>query len=203
LKQHAFLLLPYAWLPHLGCTDRLWFPHALSSSPQVYFDHHATTIQRWWRGYYSRTRIHSYYQRKAFLSAVAQQNSSMRAAMAEAAAAAAVAQHEAAAAAALSCFEQKVCSSHHLTSTSAIPGIFSSPAAAASGGLPLVGGYTIEEHLWAACKAHVGTGTWVCRWGGKGSGLTQGGSCFRIMEGWRYELREWDMISAGGMHYVM
>ena len=75
--------------------------------------------------------------------------------MAEAAAAAAAAQQEAAAAAALRCFEQKVCTSHHLASTAAIPGIFNPPTAVVTGGLPLVGGYTIEEHLRAACKAQV------------------------------------------------
>jgi hypothetical protein len=86
---------------------------------------------------------------------VAAKNAAMRAALAEEATAAAQLQQEQAVAAAMTTFEQQVRCSHHLASTACMPGVFSPPAAAVTGGVPLVGGYTIEEHLRAASKAKV------------------------------------------------
>lgn len=45
---------------------------------QAFFAHAATTIQRWWRGYWSRMHIHSYYARKAYLQAVCSRNKIVR-----------------------------------------------------------------------------------------------------------------------------
>jgi uncharacterized iron-regulated protein len=45
---------------------------------QAYFDHHATVIQKHWRGHYSRAQIHDFYARKAFLQSVAAANAAVR-----------------------------------------------------------------------------------------------------------------------------
>lgn len=50
-------------------------------NPQAYFHHHATVIQKCWRGHYSRSRIHDFDQRKAFLARVAAANASVKAGM--------------------------------------------------------------------------------------------------------------------------
>lgn len=48
---------------------------------QAYFARAATTIQRWWRGYWSRTHVHSFYARKAYLASISSQNKTVRAEM--------------------------------------------------------------------------------------------------------------------------
>ncbi len=48
---------------------------------QAYFNHAATTIQRIWRGHHSRTHIHSYSARRAYLAAIRLQNRVVRADM--------------------------------------------------------------------------------------------------------------------------
>lgn len=48
---------------------------------QAYFDQQATIIQKCWRGYFSRSRIHDYYKRKAYLASVAAANAAVRAGM--------------------------------------------------------------------------------------------------------------------------
>jgi hypothetical protein len=49
---------------------------------QAYFHHQATVIQKCWRGYFSRSRVHDFYKRKAYLAAVAAANAAVRAGMA-------------------------------------------------------------------------------------------------------------------------
>lgn len=48
---------------------------------QAYFTHQATVIQKCWRGYFSRSRVHDFYKRKAYLAAVAAANAAVRAGM--------------------------------------------------------------------------------------------------------------------------
>jgi hypothetical protein len=55
-----------------------------------------------------------------------------------------------------------------------MPGVFSPPVAVVTGGVPLVGGYTIEEHLKAASKAKVSCGAVE---GGGGHAPTVAGLC--------------------------
>jgi hypothetical protein len=49
---------------------------------QAYFNHQATVLQKCWRGYFSRSRVHDFYKRKAYLAAVAAANAAVRAGMA-------------------------------------------------------------------------------------------------------------------------
>ncbi len=62
---------------HRACTVVNGWPPCL----QAYFDANATTIQKWWRGFFSRKHIHNFYARKAYLAAIQQQNSAVRASM--------------------------------------------------------------------------------------------------------------------------
>lgn len=48
---------------------------------QAYFNHHATVVQKCWRGYFSRSRIHDFYKRKTFLQSVAAANAAVKAEM--------------------------------------------------------------------------------------------------------------------------
>lgn len=52
-------------------------------------------------------------------------------------------------------FEDKVSKLHHLVSTAAQPGIFSSPYALATGSIPVVLGAPVEEHLKASMRMQV------------------------------------------------
>lgn len=45
---------------------------------RAYFDLCATTIQRHWRGHYSRTNIHDFHARKAYLAAVLRKGHEIR-----------------------------------------------------------------------------------------------------------------------------
>jgi len=76
---------------------------------QSYFDHHATVIQRCWRGYFSRSRIHDFYKRKAFLQSVAAANAAVRAEMEAELQAATHHHHQEAQAAAKQYFDAQVC----------------------------------------------------------------------------------------------
>jgi hypothetical protein len=49
---------------------------------QAYFHRQATVMQKCWRGYFSRSRVHDFYKRKAYLAAVAAANAAVRAGMA-------------------------------------------------------------------------------------------------------------------------
>lgn len=49
---------------------------------QAYFNHQASVIQKCWRGHFSRSRVHDFYKRKAYLAAVAAANAAVRAGMA-------------------------------------------------------------------------------------------------------------------------
>lgn len=48
---------------------------------QAYFSHHATVIQKCWRGHHSRAHIHDFYKRKAFLQSAAAASAAVRAGM--------------------------------------------------------------------------------------------------------------------------
>jgi hypothetical protein len=50
-------------------------------SLQAYFDHHATIIQKCWRGHHSRAHVHDFYKRKQFLQSVAAANAAVKADM--------------------------------------------------------------------------------------------------------------------------
>lgn len=81
---------------------------------QAYFHHQATVIQKCWRGYYSRSHVHDFYKRKAFLQSVAAANAAVKADMeAELQAALSIKQQEAQAAAKQN-FETQVRSSDWL-----------------------------------------------------------------------------------------
>jgi len=133
-------------------------PHlaAHHTHTQAYFHHAATTIQRHWRGYFSRKHVHNFAARKAYLRAVAARNAEVRAEMAAAEQQALAARRGGRAATAREQFEQQVGQLHHLVSTRAVPGIFSPPFEVAAGLVPVIEGLTIEEHLQRACKAQVG-----------------------------------------------
>ncbi len=120
---------------------------------QAYFDRAATTVQRHWRGFWSRKHLHSFAARKAYLAAVAARNAEVRAEMAAAAEAALASQRGGRAVTARERFEERVGRLHHLVSTRAVPGIFSPPFEVAAGLVPVVEGLTIEEHLQRACRA--------------------------------------------------
>jgi hypothetical protein len=123
--------------------------------PQAYFCAAATAIQRRWRGYWSRKHIHSFAARKAYLSAVAQQNAAVRLEMATALEAELLRRAGGRRETARELFERQIGQLHHLVSTKSVPGIFSPPFEGAAGLLPVIEGQTVEEHLQRACRAQV------------------------------------------------
>lgn len=127
------------------------------ASPQAYFNHAATEIQRRWRGYWSRAHVHSFTARRAYLAAFAAQNAAVRRKMGDAYRAELARRAGGRKETALERFEAQAARLHHLVSTAAVPGVFGAPLEAAAGLAPLVEGLTIEEHLQRACKAQVGS----------------------------------------------
>jgi hypothetical protein len=143
----------------------------LAPRPQAYFDAAATHIQRHWRGHWSRTRLHDFRTRRAYLAAAAAASAAARAEGAAVAAAARSAAEAAREGGARGAFEAQVARLHHLASTAAVPGIFSAPFEAAAGLVPLVEGLTIEERLRRASKARVrARGARRTRAGARGGG---------------------------------
>eukprot|EP00879_Flechtneria_rotunda_P010431 GHRR01010907.1.p1 GENE.GHRR01010907.1~~GHRR01010907.1.p1 ORF type:complete len:359 (+),score=175.27 GHRR01010907.1:313-1389(+) len=119
---------------------------------QQYFHHQATVIQKHWRGYCSRSRVHDFYKRKAYLAAVAAANAATRADMAASLQNALRYQQQQAEQAAKQHFDVQVSRLHHLVSTASSPGIFNPPAAAATGELPRVACLPLEHHLRTASR---------------------------------------------------
>lgn len=76
---------------------------------QAYFDHHATVIQKCWRGHHSRAHVHDFYKRKAFLQSVAAANAAVKADMEAGLQAALQHQQQEAQAAAKHHFDTQVC----------------------------------------------------------------------------------------------
>lgn len=118
----------------------------------MYFAAMAVTIQRHWRGFWSRKYIFDFHARKAYLQRVAQVNAQMRAELTEEGERAARAAKAAAEAAARKAFDDKVSRLHHLLSTTSQPGIFNSPYAVATGTVPIIAGAPVEDHLKSAFK---------------------------------------------------
>lgn len=86
---------------------------------QANFDHHATIIQKCWRGHHSRAHVHDFYKRKQFLQSVAAANAAVKAEMeAELQAALEHKQREAQAAAKHN-FDTQVCPAGHTSGTPA------------------------------------------------------------------------------------
>uniref|UniRef100_A0A7S0WHA7 Uncharacterized protein n=1 Tax=Pyramimonas obovata TaxID=1411642 RepID=A0A7S0WHA7_9CHLO len=114
---------------------------------KAFFDTCAATIQKWWRGYWSRKYTHSFIARKQYMAAVmaktvqlsretdAHREEEMQR----------IAQemddrmHEE--------FWQSCKGRHHLVSTFVRPGVFNSPYAEFLGGIPSMDGIPVEEHL--------------------------------------------------------
>lgn len=112
-----------------------------------YFSAMATTIQRHWRGCWSRKYLFDFYARKLYLMRVTQLNAQMRLELLEEGERAAFQQRGLAEGAARSAFNTKIAKLHHLLSTSSQPGIFASPYALAAGNIPMVAGAPVEDHL--------------------------------------------------------
>lgn len=113
----------------------------------AFFDACAATIQRWWRGYWSRKYTHSFIARRQYIEAiqaksleVSKQSQAhyeeemrrIRQEMDEK-------MHEE--------FWESCKGRHHLVSTFVRPGVFNSPYAEFLGGIPSMDGIPIEEHL--------------------------------------------------------
>jgi len=118
----------------------------------AFFGAAATEVQRAYRGYRSRKYVHSFHARKAYLAAVAAKadelGETMREQYLEQVAALEAELEEAA----HSQFDATVRGLHHLVSTESCPGIYNSPFAAITGGMPSVAGQPLEDHLRSARK---------------------------------------------------
>mmetsp|Transcript_63599 Transcript_63599/g.201131 ORF Transcript_63599/g.201131 Transcript_63599/m.201131 type:complete len:332 (+) Transcript_63599:86-1081(+) len=112
-----------------------------------FFDIMATEIQRSFRGYWSRKHIHSFYARKAYLEAVMERTAALRGEMEGGFARQQAEDELRAAMEAQDRFVRTIDGLHHLVSTDCCPGVYNSPFASVAGGLPSVGGVTVEEHL--------------------------------------------------------
>lgn len=55
-----------------------WYTSDFSRGLQAYFDKQATTIQRWFRGYYSRKYVHSFNDRKRYIQGVLETGTGVR-----------------------------------------------------------------------------------------------------------------------------
>mmetsp|Transcript_6398 Transcript_6398/g.14233 ORF Transcript_6398/g.14233 Transcript_6398/m.14233 type:complete len:349 (-) Transcript_6398:546-1592(-) len=121
----------------------------------LYFAAKAITIQRHWRGFWSRKHLFNFYARQQYLQTVRQKNAEVRAIVNDEAEQAAALQQQMAEEAAQQLFNSKISKLHHLTSTTAQPGIFNSPYAIATGTVPFVAGLPVEDHLKVALKAGV------------------------------------------------
>mmetsp|Transcript_9926 Transcript_9926/g.11497 ORF Transcript_9926/g.11497 Transcript_9926/m.11497 type:complete len:326 (-) Transcript_9926:1133-2110(-) len=107
----------------------------------------AVQIQRQWRGFASRKRVHSFAARKAFLKNVLLTNDTLKQKMQE------NFQKQLDEAEKLQiehvhhAFTKSITGKHHLLSTLKTPGIYNSPFAPFLGGVPRVGGIPLEQHL--------------------------------------------------------
>ena len=116
-----------------------------------YFGRAAGEVQRWWGGYWCRTRVHSFSARKQYIQNVLAVNARLLREMdsnheeqmeREEGQSLQVARQR---------FEDTVKNLHHLTSTESCRGIFNS-AFETVYGVPTVGGHPIEGHLRAVAK---------------------------------------------------
>eukprot|EP00891_Asterochloris_glomerata_P007339 jgi/Astpho2/7339/Aster-01934 len=120
---------------------------------QGYFDARATCIQRHFRGFWSRKYVHSFYERQAYLAAVARKNAEVKALCQQEYESALRYLQEQDEAAARQRFERQASRLHHLVSTSAIPSIYASPYAVLTGSIPRVEGVHLEEHIRTLSKS--------------------------------------------------
>lgn len=123
----------------------------------AYFDAHATTIQRHFRGWHSRRYRFDFRKRKAYLIEVHAKAQEVRELLAQEALRSTAALQQGADEQAMRTFERKAATLHHLLSTKAQPGIFNSPFSVATGTLPAIGNVPLEQHLAATAKAAIKT----------------------------------------------
>eukprot|EP00892_Ulva_mutabilis_P011676 jgi/Ulvmu1/8881/UM049_0063.1 len=122
---------------------------------QAYFDHAATTIQRWFRGFHSRKYTHSMAARKQYVMEALAQSAAVRdSARAEVAAASTKAAADADERQ-RSRFMSQASKMHHLVGTRTQPGVFMSPAQMLLGTAPTFDGVPVEDHLRLLCHRTV------------------------------------------------
>eukprot|EP00898_Chlorokybus_atmophyticus_P008217 jgi/Chlat1/8397/Chrsp80S07908 len=114
---------------------------------QMYFDWSATTVQRHWRGHWSRKNVHNYYSLKAYLAAIMEKTQQLRLELAEyserqlreIAEREEAERHER--------LQKALSKKHHLLSTKACAGVFNPPWAELTGTKPSVSGTPVEDLL--------------------------------------------------------
>lgn len=114
---------------------------------KAFFDACAATIQKWWRGYWSRKYTHSFIARKQYIEVIKAKNDELaretdafrEEEMQRLAQEMDEKMHEE--------FWESCKGRHHLVSTFVREGVFNSPYAEFLGGVPSMDGIPIEEHL--------------------------------------------------------
>lgn len=151
--RNIVICIQRVWRGYLGRQRALMSREARDKRlRESFFAAMATTIQRHWRGFWSRKYVFDFRARKLYLERVAQLNTRMRSVLAEEGERAAHAQKALAQESARAAFDEKVGKLHHLLSTQSQPGIFASPYALAAGTVPVIAGAPVEEHLKAAFR---------------------------------------------------
>ena len=117
----------------------------------AYFGRAAGVIQKWWRGYWCRTHVHSFSARKKYINDVLAVNNKLLREMEANHREQQLQEESESLQVARRCFENTVKNLHHLTSTDSCRGIFNS-AFDTVYGAPTVGGHPIEAHLRAVAK---------------------------------------------------
>lgn len=118
---------------------------------QTYFGRAAGVIQKWWRGYWCRTHVHSFSARKKYINDVLAVNAKLLQEMETNHREQELQEEAESLQVARLRFENTVKNLHHLTSTESCRGIFNS-AFDTVYGAPTVGGHPIEAHLRSIAK---------------------------------------------------
>ena len=109
------------------------------------FQYYATVIQRAFKGYYSRTYVHDFFARKAYIESIKQKSEELRDQLSGHMEQQIEAEQDRAEAAARDEFKKVTQNLHHLLSTASTPGVYNPPYA--QGMVPTAFNVPIEDHL--------------------------------------------------------
>ena len=117
-----------------------------------FYNYHAKLIQKLWRGYHSRRTVFDYYARRKYLATLNDKNEAVKVQMEEYLKSSLLEERKRKEEAARAEFNEICKKVHHLSSTSAIPGIYNSPYIGV-GMKPQAFNIDIETHLKTSFKS--------------------------------------------------